>query len=100
MPTYEYRCKDCGALTSIFTRSTSFDQAVKCEQCGSANTSRAISMFAFPRASEASDAMGSDFGLGDMGGMGGMGGMGMGGGHGHSHGGGFGGDLDMGDDDF
>ena len=85
MPTYEYTCKDCGALTSVFTRTTGFDQAVSCERCGSANTARAISMFAFPRAAEPAGA--KDGGE-----------RGFGGGYGHGHGGGFGDDLDMGDD--
>lgn len=101
MPVYEYRCADCGQLTSVFTRKQGFEGSVQCSGCGGGNTSRAISSFAFSKSSGGSDF--GDFGEGDddlggMGGMPGMGGMGGMGGHGHSHGGDDFGGLDMGDD--
>lgn len=102
MPIYEYRCQECGKLTSVFSRKVGFDGDVTCEACGSGKTERAISTFAFTKS--ASDDFGGmdmgDMGMGDMG-MGGMGGMpgmgGMGGMPGMGGMGGFGG-MDMGDD--
>ena len=48
MPIYEYNCADCDGVTSVFLRSmrqeVSADQ--RCEHCGSAAISRAISQVA------------------------------------------------------
>ncbi|MPZ24145.1 MAG: hypothetical protein GEU28_11525 [Dehalococcoidia bacterium] len=49
MPIYEYRCADCGRLTSVFTRSREGATAVACERCGSTNTARTLSRFAYHR---------------------------------------------------
>ncbi len=49
MPIYEYRCRDCNKLTSVFTRVADAKKAAPCEHCGSANTARAISGFAYHR---------------------------------------------------
>jgi len=46
MPIYEFRCADCSAVTSHFTRKREIDAPVPCEKCGSANTARMISNFA------------------------------------------------------
>ncbi len=95
MPIYEFRCASCDRVTSVFTRRVESPAGVTCEHCGSADTSRAISTFAFSKSES------SSFDLGDLGGMGGMDDMGMGG-MGGMGGmdmgmGGMGG-LDMGDD--
>ncbi len=49
MPIYEFRCTDCGRLTSVFTRSVS--QAVEpvCSHCGGTALERAPSKFAYHR---------------------------------------------------
>lgn len=49
MPIYEYRCRACGKLTSVFTRAQNTEKRVTCEHCGSGETSRAISSFAYHR---------------------------------------------------
>jgi putative FmdB family regulatory protein len=46
MPIYEYKCKDCGRLTSQFVRNTSTETAPSCQQCGG-RTARALSRFAY-----------------------------------------------------
>ncbi len=49
MPIYEYRCKDCGRLTSVFTRSVSQTVEPTCSHCGGAALERAPSKFAYHR---------------------------------------------------
>ena len=48
MPIYEYRCRECGKLTSVFVRSADAE-APPCEKCGSRKTARALSRFAYHR---------------------------------------------------
>ena len=43
MPIYEYRCDDCGRVTSIFLRSISSKVEARCEHCDSESVSRLIS---------------------------------------------------------
>lgn len=45
MPIYEYKCRDCGRLTSQFVRSASSETAPACQHCGG-KTARALSRFA------------------------------------------------------
>ena len=47
MPIYEFKCQDCGRLTSIFVRSVGADYEAACRHCGGGNLSRAISGFAY-----------------------------------------------------
>ena len=49
MPIYEYTCKDCGRLTSVFVRSVNATVEPTCGQCGSANLQRAVSRVAIGR---------------------------------------------------
>lgn len=43
MPTYEYRCQDCGKRFSLFMTYQEFDSAVvECKYCSSKNISRKI----------------------------------------------------------
>lgn len=49
MPIYEFKCRDCGKLNSVFTRSVSAEVNAKCEKCGSKKLERAVSKFAHHR---------------------------------------------------
>ena len=48
MPVYEFRCSDCGqTFDKLYRRMISGDrEAPPCPVCGSANTSRLVSLFA------------------------------------------------------
>lgn len=46
MPIYEFKCRDCGKLNSVFTRSVNIDVNAKCEKCGSKKLERTLSKFA------------------------------------------------------
>lgn len=52
MPIYEFRCGDCGRLTSVFTRSIGTRSEVACRHCGSRRMARAISPFAYHRSEQ------------------------------------------------
>lgn len=45
MPTYEYKCKDCGKKFSLLQSIFALRKGVKCPDCGSENTEREISNF-------------------------------------------------------
>jgi len=47
MPIYEYKCQDCGRLTSVFVKSITSEVDTACRHCGGANLSRAVSGFAY-----------------------------------------------------
>jgi putative FmdB family regulatory protein len=47
MPIYEYKCQDCGRLTSVFVKSMSSEVDATCRHCGGAKLSRANSGFAY-----------------------------------------------------
>ena len=47
MPIYEYKCDDCGRLTSVFTKSMSAKVNAECNHCGSKKMSKALSKFAY-----------------------------------------------------
>jgi putative FmdB family regulatory protein len=53
MPIYEYRCVDCGRLTSQLVLHTPVETPPACRACGSLQTQRVLSRFAYHR-SEAS----------------------------------------------
>lgn len=47
MPIYEYKCRSCGHLNSVFTRMSNADAlAPECKSCGSKKMSRVFSKFA------------------------------------------------------
>ena len=46
MPIYEYRCQQCGALSSFFVRSIGAPHAAICQACGSDRMDRRMSTFA------------------------------------------------------
>ncbi|MEX0800304.1 MAG: zinc ribbon domain-containing protein [Dehalococcoidia bacterium] len=49
MPIYEYKCKKCGRLTSVFQKSMSAAPDARCKSCGSKRLERALSAFAHHR---------------------------------------------------
>ncbi len=49
MPIYEYKCADCGKLTSVFTRSVSSSVDAVCRGCGGKKLERVLSKFAVHR---------------------------------------------------
>jgi putative FmdB family regulatory protein len=61
MPVYEYRCQDCGQLSSALLWRYS-DPDPPCPGCGSAQVSRLVSRFATVRSG---DGGGDDLGGGD-----------------------------------
>lgn len=46
MPMYEYTCEKCHKSFDHLARSMNSDEKVKCPQCGSTQTARALSVFA------------------------------------------------------
>jgi putative FmdB family regulatory protein len=49
MPIYEYKCTDCGKLTSVFTRAVTSPVEAQCRHCGSKKLERSLSKFAVHR---------------------------------------------------
>ncbi len=52
MPIYEYRCQDCGRLSSVFVRTVSSTVDPSCEHCGSKAMNRALSKFAYHKSEQ------------------------------------------------
>ncbi len=52
MPIYEFRCKECGRLTSLFARTVSSTVDPACSRCGSRQMERAPSKFAYHRTAQ------------------------------------------------
>ena len=52
MPIYEYRCADCGRLTSVFVKSAGAEQAPACTHCGGRKLARALSRFAYHKSEQ------------------------------------------------
>lgn len=52
MPIYEYKCADCGRLTSVFTKSMDAEVKAKCGHCGSRKLARALSRFAYHKSEQ------------------------------------------------
>ena len=51
MPIYEFKCQDCGRLTSVFVRSVGASSEAACH-CGSRRLERAISRFAYHKSEQ------------------------------------------------
>lgn len=49
MPIYEFRCAACRKVSSVFQRKISENPTAVCSHCGSADTRRLVSQFAFHR---------------------------------------------------
>jgi putative FmdB family regulatory protein len=47
MPIYEFKCDDCGRLTSVFTRTVDSPITAACDHCGSKKLEKALSKFAY-----------------------------------------------------
>jgi len=52
MPIYEYRCGNCGRLTSVFTKSMASTVQPACTHCGSKKLARAFSKFAYHKSEQ------------------------------------------------
>jgi putative FmdB family regulatory protein len=52
VPIYEFRCADCGRLSSVFVKSMSGEVEVSCGHCGGRKLSRALSRFAYHRSEQ------------------------------------------------
>lgn len=46
MPIYEYACKSCGERFEKLIRTMNSSEKIACPKCGSAQTARALSVFA------------------------------------------------------
>jgi putative FmdB family regulatory protein len=53
MPIYEYRCADCGRVTSVLVRSYSAIPSPACSRCHGTNLTKLVSRFAVLRSEEA-----------------------------------------------
>jgi len=52
MPIYEFRCQDCGRVTSVFVKSMGADVDAACSACGGRKLSRALSRFAYHKSEQ------------------------------------------------
>jgi len=46
MPIYEFKCQDCGRLTSVFVKTMRSSYKARCQHCGGRNVERVVSGFA------------------------------------------------------
>lgn len=53
MPIYEYRCVECGTLSSLLILRRDQAESVRCVHCRSASLERLMSRFASPKSDEA-----------------------------------------------
>jgi putative FmdB family regulatory protein len=53
MPIYEYRCADCGRLTSVLLRSFSDAPEPRCGRCGGVNLRKLVSRFSTVKSDDA-----------------------------------------------
>ncbi len=47
MPIYEFKCGECGRLSSVFARTVNSPIDAKCRHCGSRKLERSLSRFAY-----------------------------------------------------
>jgi putative FmdB family regulatory protein len=52
MPIYEYRCRECGRLSSVFARTVSSPIEPVCGHCHGKRMERAVSKFAYHRSEQ------------------------------------------------
>jgi putative FmdB family regulatory protein len=52
VPIYEYRCNDCGSITSVFVRTVGAEPDVTCSACDGGELTRVISRVAVLRSEE------------------------------------------------
>jgi len=53
VPIYEFKCQDCGSVSSIFIKSIGVPYQTRCQRCSSRSLERAVSRFAYHRAAQA-----------------------------------------------
>jgi len=53
MPIYEFKCQDCGRLTSVFVKSMASSYKAVCQHCGGKKLERALSRFAYHKSEQA-----------------------------------------------
>ncbi|MBE9502157.1 MAG: zinc ribbon domain-containing protein [Chloroflexi bacterium] len=44
MPTYDYKCKECGKVFEVFRRFSDYDKEIRCPSCGSDKAERIFSV--------------------------------------------------------
>ena len=52
MPIYEFKCQDCGRLTSVFVKRMRSSYRPRCQHCGGRNLKRAVSRFAYHKSEQ------------------------------------------------
>jgi putative FmdB family regulatory protein len=52
MPIYEFKCRDCGRLSSVFVKSMRSSYKARCQHCGGRNLKRAVSRFAYRKSEQ------------------------------------------------
>jgi len=52
MPIYEFKCQDCGRLTSVFVKRMRSPYRARCQHCGGRNLKRAVSRFAYHKSEQ------------------------------------------------
>jgi putative FmdB family regulatory protein len=52
VPIYEFKCQECGRLTSVFVRSVGASYKAACQHCGSRRLERAVSRFAYHKSEQ------------------------------------------------
>jgi putative FmdB family regulatory protein len=53
MPIYEFKCQECGRLTSVFVKTMGASYEATCQHCGSRRMERAVSRFAYHKSGQA-----------------------------------------------
>ena len=67
MPIYEYQCDACRKRTTLFIRSISNPEPVRCQHCGSDRLTRLMSRIATPKSEEARmESLADPSSLGDL----------------------------------
>jgi len=52
MPIYEFKCQDCGRLTSVFVKTMDSSCEAQCQHCGGGDLRRVVSRFAYHRSEQ------------------------------------------------
>ena len=52
MPIYEFLCRECGRLTSVFVKTIGSPYEARCRHCDSTKLERAVSRFAYHRSEQ------------------------------------------------
>ena len=53
MPIYEFKCHDCGRLSSVFVKTMASEVQPECRHCGGRHLERAVSKFAYHKSEQA-----------------------------------------------